>query len=365
MKDSLLSHRAKKAFTRNSKLNCKLSDIKTLNITQTKEEKLFGNKSFLEIILGLIKRTEMDILGNIKAKKNNSNYSSMKQILILLKNDLSQIKKEKEKNVYLLQKIGKDKDKNIKDIIFNHQKSKESIIKNENINNFSKADSLTLENDDEESNKEISQLKYLNFKIENEIKKVDNLTKRMLFEKEYYKMSHVIDETRLETIYVKQRNNETINKLLHDKLIHRRKTFIKRASMKNNQDININFVIGKIIQCRNSLREPYRNYYDSNIISEEEKSYIETIMESLQNNINNNNNNNNNENDEEECSSNDKNNSLEFENIDVNNNRNNLDINKNIMNDFEKNNEKNMDRKDSSNNDDTCCNSSEKNQLEI
>lgn len=364
MKDSLISHRAKKAFTRNSNLNCKISDIKTLNITQTKEEKLFGNKSFLEIILGLIKRTEMDILGNIKTKTNNSNYSSIKTILIHLKNDLSQIKKEKEKNVDLLKKIGKDKDKNIKDIIFNHQKSKENIIKNEKIQNFSNADSLTLENDDEESNKEISQLKYLNFKIENEINKVDNLTKRMLFEKEYYKMSHVVDETRLETIYVKQRNSETINKLLHDKLMHRRKTFIKRASMKNNQDMHINFVISKIIQCRNSLRESNRNYYDSNIISEEEKSYIETIMESLQNNINNNNSNNN-ENDEEESSSSDNNNSLEFDNIGLNNNKDNLDINKNIINDFEKNNEKNTDRKDSSNNDDTCCNSNEKNQIEI
>ena len=349
MKESLISHRTKKAFNRTTKINRKNAS-KCLNTFQTNEEKLFGNKSFLEIILGLIKRTQSNLLNN-KLKSDVSDFSIIKQILIELKNDLNEIKKEKEKKFDLLQMIRNDNYKSIKDIVFNNTKSKVPII-DYDTNNFdlNNIESLIFERDDEEYKKEVSQLKCLNFKMENEIKKVENLTNRMIFEKDYVKMSHIVNDFKTDTIYIKQSDDETINELLHDKLIHRRKTFIKKANMKNNQDSYINYIMGKIIECKKDLKDSYNNY-NFNIISEEDKSYIETIYEnSLINHKN------------DETSIN--NNSLRFDNIVINNKP---DINTKLIKDGlniinEKN---NISHKESTNNDDTCCNSSEKNPVEI
>ena len=162
MKENVLSYMTKRALSRNFNIN-KLSLTKSLNNFKTREEKLFGNKSFLEIILGLIKKTQIDVLGNNKLTKNSFNFSAIKQILIGLKNDLSMINKEKEKTVKFLQKIKKDKEINIKGVIYKHSKSKS--FANTGKNNFiPNPETLIIENEDDESMKEISQLKYLNFR---------------------------------------------------------------------------------------------------------------------------------------------------------------------------------------------------------
>ena len=129
----------------------------------------------------------------------------------------------------------------------------------------------------------------MNFRVENEIKKVDNLVHRLNFEKDYLNMAHFINQSEVDTIYIKQSNNdESINEILHDKLIRIRKNFIKRVNIKNNQDIHINRILGKISQCKQDLKDLYD---ENNIISEEEKSYIDSIIENYKKNNDNENDN--------------------------------------------------------------------------
>ena len=80
-----------------------------INISQTKDEILFGQKSFLEILLGLIKKAQVDYLTSNKLNdKNNpeksNNIFKIKQILNDLKENLLEIKNEKLKKIDLFEK---------------------------------------------------------------------------------------------------------------------------------------------------------------------------------------------------------------------------------------------------------------------
>ena len=78
-----------------------------LNNFKSKEEKLFGKKCFLEIILGLIKNSQNDIITNEIHKDKNILF--VKKILKSLMKDLLEIKREKEKELNLNELIKKEK----------------------------------------------------------------------------------------------------------------------------------------------------------------------------------------------------------------------------------------------------------------
>ena len=342
-----MASRNKKISSKNSRFNTKLISIRAINdFFQTKEEKLFGNKSFLEIILGIIKRTQSDVLTNIKNNKSKITFSSsgIKQMLKSLKKDLVQINIEELKKVQLQENILEEKKKKIKEIIFNENSSKECFPNSGEENFESNKESVLYASTEDDPRKEIYQLKILNFKMLNEINKVDNLYKRFAFEKDYYKISHIPDECRITTIYINHNEKEMVNKILHNKLMTRRKIFIRKANMKNNQDICINFIKYKISKFKKDMHDIYQ-YYNEQILSEEEKSYLETIandnkqndnIDNIDNNIDNN--------DDDEISIND----------------NNIDINKGKNKDESDSIDKNSSNKDSTNNEETCCNSVEK-----
>jgi hypothetical protein len=100
MKQSSISSNINRVLSRNSHL---FSVRTSLDVFQSREEKLFGNKSFLEIILGLIKKTQSDVLSNtsFNKKKEILNYSKIKTILKDLKKDLISINEEEKKKVLL------------------------------------------------------------------------------------------------------------------------------------------------------------------------------------------------------------------------------------------------------------------------
>jgi len=347
-----MASRNKQIASKNSLFNTKLLSIRSISdVFQTKEEKLFGNKSFLEIILGIIKRTQSDVLTNIKSNKSNETFSNsgIKKILKSLKKDLIQINIEELKKVQLQENILEEKKKIIKEIVFNENPSNICALKSDEENFESNKESVLFESTKDDPRKEISQLKILNFKMLNEITKVDNLYKRFAFEKEYYKVSHIPDEHRKITIYIKQNENQMVNKILHNKLMTRRKIFIRKANMKNNQDICINCIKFKISKFKKDMHDIYQ-YYNEQILSEEEKSYLETIandnkqndnIDNIDNNINNN--------DDDEISIND----------------NNIDINKGKNKDESDSIDKNSSNKDSSNNEETCCNSVDKYRIDV
>ena len=303
-----------------------------LNNFQSKEEKLFGNKSFLEIILGLIKNTQKGIIMNEK-NKNNKEISNIKRILNVLNNDLLQIKKEKEKEFNLNENIKKEKIKKF----FNTKCAINSVPTNLNTN----CDTLIIEKSEVESCEELSQLKLLNFKLKHEIKKANNLIKRILIEINYYKTPNKSNRKKTKLIYINNNEKAIINQILHNKLIDKRKIFIESASMKNNQDGYINFLLDQINMYKTNLKAIYRSREKKN---NKNKVYIETIVENT-------------ENDNDEISINNDNiycDSIEFD-----------DLNENIIKEDIDSAEKNNSNKDSTCNEETNCNSCEKNPIVV
>ena len=155
----------------------------------------------------------------------------------------------------------------------------------------------------------------------------------MIKEIEYIKKYCAINRfIKVATIYIKQNDNKTVNQILHNKLMNRRKLFIQKANMKNNKDFCINCIKDRINKFKKDIKELYQ-YYNDKIISEEERSYIETIVEEVKNNKN------------------DYDDEIKEDSI-------NYEINKAIMNEEFDINDKNITNKDSSNNEETCPSSS-------
>ena len=335
MKQSSISSNNKQVLSR----NCGLFLVRTnKDAFQSKEEKLFGNKSFLEIILGLIKKTQSDVLSNtaFHKKKGAFNYSMAKIILKEFKKDLISINEEEKKKVQLHENLLNEKKKKIKEIIFNQNNSKCCMLDSCNGTEINlKTEQFVNGSGDVDPRKELVQLKMLNFELENEINKVEFLSKRLLFEKEYNKNYYAENKIKLDRIYIKQNDNKIVNQILHNKLIIRRKIFIRKANMKNNQDFCINGIKDRIYQFKKDIRDLYQ-YYNNQIISEEEKSYIETIVEKMNNN----------------CIDNDD----EIDEDSIND-----EINKEIMKEEFDLCDKNRLHKDSSNNEEETCPNSSKN----
>lgn len=260
-----------------------------INISQTKDEILFGQKSFLEILLGLIKKAQVDYLTSNKLNdKNNTDKSNnifkIKQILNDLKESLLEIKNEKLKKIDLFEKQKEQKRINLKKIIFNTVYTKRSVSNYNYINN--NYETLITENNENYYNKETPELKLLNFKVENEIIKVDNLSRRKLYIIQYYKTPHLIHEHRTEIICEDRKNNEAMNTLLHQKLIQQREKFIEIVNMKSLQDMKISNMQSQAIGYKNAMKDIQKSYRYVNtqeIITEENKSYLETVNEDIKN----------------------------------------------------------------------------------
>ena len=300
----------------------------SLNNYQNQEEKLIGYKSFLEKILGLIKNSQKNLI--LKKNLKNRILSSIKQVLIVLQNNLTLIKVNKDKNLKLLETINNQK----RDNFFKLKNSNKSLFhpfKNNLQKNF---DSLIKETIENESHAEISQLKNLNFEVENEIQKIENIKKRMILEINYYNMSRNFQETAKVNYINKIGNeNEMINQLLHNKLIDKRNEFVNLANMRNKQEDEINITMDNINFYKFKLKTKHEG--KKKIIRLYKQFYIETIKEDTEN---------------DEISIN-QNNSFEFDNFYVYNR---------IIKDEDDLIKNNNSNKDSTCNEETNCNSSSK-----
>ena len=191
-----------------------------------------------------------------------------------------EIKKEKEKKIQLFEKIKQQKKSNLKKLIFNTVYSKRSVSNSTYIN--SNFETLITENNETHYNNETPELKLLNFKVQNEIIKVENLTKRKQYLILYYKTPHNVNDHRTEIICEDKRTNESINQLLHQKLIQQRENFIDIVNMKNLQDMKINNIQSQTIEYKNAMKDIHKSYRYVNtqeVITEENKSYLETVNE--------------------------------------------------------------------------------------
>lgn len=140
-----------------------------------REEFLFSNKTNKEILLSLIKSSQVNLLMEIKEKTTNSPKEKaviLKSFLKELKNNLSYILIEKS----LYKKYLENNIDNFKSIL---QKKIEKLNNNKNskdINNNNHKKEEYIETEIKEKNyegNELSKLQLQNFKIENEIEKTN------------------------------------------------------------------------------------------------------------------------------------------------------------------------------------------------
>ena len=264
----------------NFSLSLKIDELQTvissLNISENKVEKLIEYKSYLEKILDLIKNSQKNLI--IKKRFRKSNISNIKQTLISLNNNLFRLKADKEKSLKLLENLRNQKIKHFYKI----KNSNNSFMNSFKKNFSSNFDLLISETTGNESYGEVSQLKNLNFEVENELQKLDNIKKQMLLEINYYNLSKDFKKvTRINYLNNTNNDDEMINKILHTKLIAKRNNFVNLANMKNTQGGDINFIKDKINFFKIKLKTKIQS--TKNLTRKNKKFYIETIKEDSEN----------------------------------------------------------------------------------
>ena len=264
----------------NFSLSLKIDELQTvissLNISENKVEKLIEYKSYLEKILDLIKNSQKNLI--IKKRFRKSNISNIKQTLISLNNNLFRLKADKEKSLKLLENLRNQKIKHFYKI----KNSNNSFMNSFKKNFSSNFDLLISETTGNESYGEVSQLKNLNFEVENELQKLDNIKKQMLLEINYYNLSKDFKKvTKINYLNNTNNDDEMINKILHNKLIAKRNNFVNLANMKNTQGGDINFIKDKINFFKIKLKTKIQS--TKNLVRKNKKFYIETIKEDSEN----------------------------------------------------------------------------------
>lgn len=247
-----LSKSTPKTMNDKNYLSKSLNKIKRLQI-------LFSHKSFLEVILGLIKNCQLEYISNdnnintnirnsIKKTKKIIYIKSRIKMLTTLKNTMNLIQKEKQSELNYIKNENKTK-KNILEL-----KSKKIIKTKEGINRY----------------------KTMNFKTENEIKMINNIIKSkndyIYLIKSYKCFLEIFSE------YIISNDNEEINDIYKSNILNGKNKLLKLLKEKSQKEKEINNLKKEIIELK-ALKEREENeteYIYSDVISEDPKEYIET-----------------------------------------------------------------------------------------
>ena len=231
---------------------------------------LFSQKSYLEVILGLIKNCQLEFCSkfsndnNINANIRNSTKKKKKiyiksliKMLISLKNTMNLIQKEKQSGLTFI------KNENITKKNILEQKSKKIIKLKEGINHY----------------------KTMNFQIENEIKMINSIIKSkndyIYLIKSYKCFLEIYSES------IKSNNNEEIDDIYKFNISNEKSKLVKLLKETSQKEKEIQSLKKEIMEYED-LKEKEENqieYIYSDVISEDPKEYIETNTK--ENNINN------------------------------------------------------------------------------
>ena len=229
----------------------------------------FSLKSSLESLLYQIKTSQMDYISNKSIKTNN--LQNTKEILVLLKNSLTLMLKEKNK----LYKYNKEKfDKKKRDIQKIIYPNYEDTEKNETLGNKKLHSSET------------NQLKILNFQIENEISNTDFLIERYNQKINEIKSNPFFTSDENEIYGNNYKNLLIVLNILHEKINKSRRNLIDIVNKKTEQDMEINTLSIKKEYLQGIIKNNKDNEYingENYIIPEELNEYSNIIDNSSSN----------------------------------------------------------------------------------
>ena len=239
-----------------------------LNTHSKKEEFLFSHKTSLEMLLSVIKNSQISFLSNI-SKNNKISKKNIKQILLEFKDNLNTMYNEQNAKTEFFQSLAVKQKSVIQNQLF------ENIKKNKIFQNLKD---------------EIEQLKELNFKAQNDIKYIENLIiKNNNIEQYLNKNKNIVKKDFPNEINcIKPKLYSMVSYLLHRKDIETKKYFKYLVSTKQRQNDQMSYVTKSIEQLKYLIynkENGYSNYiYAEDIIPEESKEYTKSVTI---NNINN------------------------------------------------------------------------------
>ena len=242
---------------------------------------LLSKKKFLESVLTIIKKSQIEILSS----KTNNKKTQIKNILTTLVNSLSNNLKEKDN----IRMKFENKIKHKKDTMYREMFGKKIFIKS---NKFNKLEEIKEDShfDDENENEnektkafhnlnvELEQLKFLNFNIENQISVINDEFALKLFAYNYLKNVKFMKEINREKKCKHKEDIKDAGNILHNKLINNRRIFTQLVSKKNMQNEEIINLANKIESIEKNIfyseKKGSKRYINSNeVIPELSKDY--------------------------------------------------------------------------------------------
>ena len=227
-------------------------------------------KSYLKNILTIIKNYQIEILTQISISKNNKKLSNkkVKQSLQELKQELNSLFHIKNRN-----KINSEQNKNKNKIIFSQNISD----KKDDNNSINPEEKNQVNNDKKED--ELTHLKLLNFKIENQIKYIDTKIK-LLSPNIFIRKKH---DKYIYLLFDNKNDFEQAYNLFHDKLISNRERFkivVKQKRIQNDIMAELKEEVDLWRKEFNQKQKMNHNeYIDTNkIITEETSEYTKTTL---------------------------------------------------------------------------------------
>ena len=265
----------------------------------SKEENLFNNKSHKEILLSLIKESQIDLLLQIKSnnfitKKDKMNYFK-KLITDLNQNLIYMLIEKKSKEIYLNKKK-KETEKNLQKKIYNsnqiNEKSKETKYED-----FIKETEVL---EKSYGGNELSKLKMINFVAENEIQKLDFLIQNKSYINYYIKTTNIYPEERVELFCNHQKEDSKEIDESYNSLLNKAKeelNFLTKEKIKQDKEIeeikneinqikskiefeqikpdDIIFEVSQENKSINNISHLYNDYFENSIIiSKDYNNYL-------------------------------------------------------------------------------------------
>ena len=228
-----------------------------------KEQILFTRKSSLEVLFNLIKSFQNDYFSKRK-EINKIKYS--KKMITSLKNDLSLMKTEKEKQFDYLKIKNENNKKRIQDILFSENQTKK-------VNNIEINDILHFSYVNKKK-----ELKLINFQIENEIQKTKFIIEQKNEMYLYLKaIPFILDTNQEKFCNINYENLENISGILKDYRTSIKNKFISIVKDKIQIESEINALKEKIKNT--NLNSNNKKYVETEeIIYEETKENNKTLI---------------------------------------------------------------------------------------
>ena len=244
----------------------KLSHSRASSSLVNKQQILFNHKSSLEILLNMIKNFQMEYFSKNKNKMT-------KQMLITLKENLSQMLTEKSKKYNYIKKQNESSKKKVQKILFY---SPQDNPNKDDINKLSlQTCSLIYEK---------NQLELLNFQIKDEIEKIEFLHEQKEQSYSYIRTIPFFFEENKEVFCNNNYENLTkISGILKEIIREVRQEFIEVVKDKMKKELEINGVSYQINYIKDSI-EDYKlkgckKYIETkDIIDEESKEFSKSFI---------------------------------------------------------------------------------------